>query len=284
MKGFIYITTNKINGKKYIGRKYYFDRNGKETNWKHYFGSSKDLKQDIKLYGKSNFERKIILECKTSEELAEKETELIKKYNAVKDPMFYNLSENTAKIYTTKEIVQKGINTRANWTLHKKQQAKQNLINAFNNMSEETKKLKSEKISKAHKNNPDFKKMRSEVQKKVWSSHSEEKKQELLKKRSDSNKQAWNQKSEEEKKTIIDIRKKWYTNLTEEQKKEHAEKIRAGRNVKPVTLYNIKIDKYFTLTPKEFFETHQISSAVVWALIKGKYSTSNTYKKTWTVK
>ncbi|GAN84047.1 hypothetical protein [Novacetimonas hansenii] len=69
--GFVYIITNKINNKKYIGKKVvYFKRKKKikgktktvtyESDWKQYYGSSDDLKIDIKHYGIQNFERKII--------------------------------------------------------------------------------------------------------------------------------------------------------------------------------------------------------------------------------
>ena len=51
MKGFIYITTNTVNNKKYIGKKYYQYRGGKRSYWEHYLGSSKLLKEDIESIG-----------------------------------------------------------------------------------------------------------------------------------------------------------------------------------------------------------------------------------------
>jgi hypothetical protein len=48
----IYCTTNKINGKKYIG-----SHNKRKLN---YLGSGTDLKQAIKKYGKENFTRQIL--------------------------------------------------------------------------------------------------------------------------------------------------------------------------------------------------------------------------------
>ena len=53
--GFVYIIENKLNNRKYIGKKNFFHRNGKENNWKKYRSSCKILKNDIKLYGEENF-------------------------------------------------------------------------------------------------------------------------------------------------------------------------------------------------------------------------------------
>ena len=71
--GFIYLITNKITGKKYIGKKQFHrhytkkvvDRNNKqhlkkESNWKEYTSSCDDLNADIELIGKDNFTFEII--------------------------------------------------------------------------------------------------------------------------------------------------------------------------------------------------------------------------------
>ena len=67
--GFVYRITNNINGKTYIGRKYFVQKRkpkgGKrrvtsESNWKKYYGSSEELKQDIRSYGRDNFRREIL--------------------------------------------------------------------------------------------------------------------------------------------------------------------------------------------------------------------------------
>jgi len=52
--GFIYITTNMINGKRYIGQKIF---SGK---WKSYLGSGVVLLKAIKKYGRQNFNRNIV--------------------------------------------------------------------------------------------------------------------------------------------------------------------------------------------------------------------------------
>lgn len=51
---FIYRTTNKINGKTYIGQR------SITKGWKRYLGSGKALKRAFRKYGKNNFEREII--------------------------------------------------------------------------------------------------------------------------------------------------------------------------------------------------------------------------------
>ena len=67
--GFVYRITNTTSGKSYIGRKYFVQkrkpRGGKrrvtsESDWKRYFGSSEELKRDVKDLGRENFRREII--------------------------------------------------------------------------------------------------------------------------------------------------------------------------------------------------------------------------------
>ena len=67
--GYVYLITNKSTGKKYIGRKYFVQKRkpkgGKrrvtsESDWKRYYGSCPELKDDVKLYGKSSFSREIL--------------------------------------------------------------------------------------------------------------------------------------------------------------------------------------------------------------------------------
>ena len=80
--GFIYIITNKINGKKYIGKKIFVSTTRKkvknktrrkvtkkESDWKSYYGSSPSLSADIEHFGKDNFERQILRLCKSKSEL-----------------------------------------------------------------------------------------------------------------------------------------------------------------------------------------------------------------------
>lgn len=95
-EGYIYITTNIINGKKYIGQ-----TNG---NSKYYIGGGKLFLKAFKKYGRKSFRKKILEICDI-EKLDEREIFWIKNFNADNDPNFYNLSsggkggvnENTRK-------------------------------------------------------------------------------------------------------------------------------------------------------------------------------------------
>ena len=84
--GFIYITTNMINGKKYIGQRRF------KNNWQDYLGSGVLLKEQLRKYGKENFTRKIIAIAYSRKELNDLEVEFIKNHDAVNSGDYYNLS------------------------------------------------------------------------------------------------------------------------------------------------------------------------------------------------
>jgi len=67
--GFVYNITNLINKRQYIGRKYFWSfrkPKGKsrkvksESDWKKYYGSCPELKEDIEQFGRQNFSRTIL--------------------------------------------------------------------------------------------------------------------------------------------------------------------------------------------------------------------------------
>ena len=67
--GFVYRITNIQTGKQYIGRKYFVQKRkpkgGKrkvtsESDWKKFYGSCPELKEDIKKFGKNIFKREIL--------------------------------------------------------------------------------------------------------------------------------------------------------------------------------------------------------------------------------
>lgn len=76
---FVYLITNTVNKKKYIGKKLFkFTRTSKkkgkkvkkqvDSDWKDYYGSNKELNEHVELYGKDKFKREILYLCKSKGE------------------------------------------------------------------------------------------------------------------------------------------------------------------------------------------------------------------------
>ncbi len=89
--GFVYIITDLVTYKPYVGKKVLrnsrkkkisqrvkkstgtrktYERTIKESDWKDYYGSSKDLQADIQKYGKQRFKRVILELCCTKKYLS----------------------------------------------------------------------------------------------------------------------------------------------------------------------------------------------------------------------
>ena len=103
--GYVYRITNKINGRIYIGRKYFYayrTPKGKkrkvkqESDWKKYYGSCPELKEDIKRYGKEQFQREIMCIHKAKGLVNFEETRQLFHNNVLTEalddgtPLFYN--------------------------------------------------------------------------------------------------------------------------------------------------------------------------------------------------
>ena len=103
--GFVYLITNKSNGRRYIGRKYFFSfrtPKGKkrkvksESDWKNYYGSCPELKEDIIKFGRENFSRTILSLHKTKGKTNFEETRRLFTHNVLTEaldsgePAFYN--------------------------------------------------------------------------------------------------------------------------------------------------------------------------------------------------
>jgi hypothetical protein len=88
----VYCTTNKINGKKYIG--------SDSNNNPEYYGSGVYIKKALKKYGKLNFVKHIM--CKTNDIKLMKELEeyWIEYFDAYNNPLFYNATKHAAGITT----------------------------------------------------------------------------------------------------------------------------------------------------------------------------------------
>lgn len=80
----VYMTTNLINGKKYIGRD--------SKNNPKYLGSGPALKKAVSKYGELNFKKVILEVCKSKDHLIEREEYWLKYYDAANNPMFYNMN------------------------------------------------------------------------------------------------------------------------------------------------------------------------------------------------
>lgn len=88
----IYKTTNKINGKFYIGKD--------ENNNPEYYGSGLLLIRSIKKYGKENFFKEILEFCSSKAELNEREKYWISKFNATIDGYNIALGGSGGDTYT----------------------------------------------------------------------------------------------------------------------------------------------------------------------------------------
>ena len=87
--GFIYITTNLINGKMYVGQRRFIYKNGK--GWENYLGSGTYFKRAVKKYGKENFHRIIIDIAFNQNELNYLENFYTRIFDSVNNDQWYNL-------------------------------------------------------------------------------------------------------------------------------------------------------------------------------------------------
>ena len=74
--GFVYIITNLVTSKKYIGKKFFYSSRTKQvkgkkkkikvpSDWQTYYGSNEELKKDVIIHGKESFRREIVHLCKS---------------------------------------------------------------------------------------------------------------------------------------------------------------------------------------------------------------------------
>lgn len=102
--GFVYSILNKKNGKVYIGKKQCTVKikrkplkgkkrnriDKKDSDWKTYTGSSKELNDDIKKLGKENFEFTILKLCDSKWELGYEEIKEQLKRDVLLNEKYYN--------------------------------------------------------------------------------------------------------------------------------------------------------------------------------------------------
>jgi hypothetical protein len=107
--GFVYVIVNQTNNRKYIGKKF-FSKAGyktvkgkkkkvrKSSDWLTYYGSNKELQEDVKNLGAENFYREILYLCSSRSECSYRETNEIFKQDALLSENYYN-SWVTCKIH-----------------------------------------------------------------------------------------------------------------------------------------------------------------------------------------
>ena len=103
--GYVYRITNLQNGRQYIGRKYFTQcrklrgsrrKRTSESDWKTYYGSSKELAEDRKLLGSNCFKREIISLHRTKGKVNYEETRQLFLHNVLTEsfdegtPLYYN--------------------------------------------------------------------------------------------------------------------------------------------------------------------------------------------------
>jgi len=103
--GFVYHIHCSTTGRSYIGRKYFWSfrkqegksrRTKSESDWKKYYGSCPELKEDVDKYGRENFTRTILSLHKTKGKTNFEETRQLFAHNVLTEglddgtPRYYN--------------------------------------------------------------------------------------------------------------------------------------------------------------------------------------------------
>lgn len=100
--GFVYLITNNLNEKQYIGKKLLQFKKTKQVNgkkkrffvdsdWRSYYGSNQELNADVKVHGEDNFKREILKLCINKGELSYYEAKYQFEYDVLYYPeKFYN--------------------------------------------------------------------------------------------------------------------------------------------------------------------------------------------------
>jgi len=112
--GFVYVISNKLTTKQYIGCKQYWQmrkrKRHKPSNWRVYTSSSKDLNEDIAKIGKRRFKFEIIQEYKTKRGLHYYEQFYQMKYHVLTaviegtdEPAYYNKNVGGVRFYVPVE-------------------------------------------------------------------------------------------------------------------------------------------------------------------------------------
>ena len=103
-QGFVYRITDLTNNKKYIGKKFFWKpktlpitktrkrrvKTRTESNWRTYYGSSKEVQQLVENNGKENYKREILKLCLTKGECSYFEAKYQFEYDVLLSDEYYN--------------------------------------------------------------------------------------------------------------------------------------------------------------------------------------------------
>jgi hypothetical protein len=128
-EGYIYMTTILDTGRKYIGKKNFFQNTNvklgkkelanlpvsrgkkpskkkvtKESDWKTYYGSATEIKDSVKQYPKERIIRTLIRLCKTKKELTYYECKYLFDYNVL-EPNSGFINDNILGKFYSKDLV-----------------------------------------------------------------------------------------------------------------------------------------------------------------------------------
>jgi len=128
-EGYIYMTTNLETNRSYIGKKNFFHKNNvklgkkelaalpvtrgrtkttklvvKSSDWKTYYGSANEIKEDLKKYPKDKFVRVILKLCKSKKELTYFECKYLFQYGVLEDSSRW-VNDNILGKFFTKDLV-----------------------------------------------------------------------------------------------------------------------------------------------------------------------------------
>ena len=103
-QGFVYIITDLTNGKKYVGKKFFWKpktlpvtktrkrrvKTRVESDWRNYYGSSKEVQRLVESNGKDKYKREILKLCLTKGECSYYEAKYQFDYDVLLSDEFYN--------------------------------------------------------------------------------------------------------------------------------------------------------------------------------------------------
>lgn len=103
-QGFVYMITEKDTGKKYIGKKFFWKpkvlpvtksrkrrvRTRVESDWRTYYGSSKEVKTLVEEKGEDNYTREILKLCRTKGECSYYEAKYQFEFDVLLSDEYYN--------------------------------------------------------------------------------------------------------------------------------------------------------------------------------------------------